>query len=80
MENDFNKAKEKIKRELTDFLGVDAEDVEDDTSLTEDLHMQPTALSDFLDILTKAGFDVNSINLSEIDTFSELVEAVNSHV
>jgi len=72
--------KQKVKRELSDFLGVDAEDVEDETSLREDLHMDPTSLTDFMAILDKAGFETDGIDLTQIETFDELTDAISAHV
>jgi acyl carrier protein len=79
MDTEFANTKQKIKRELADFLGVDMEDIEDETELATDLHMDAVMLTDFMDILTKAGFDVSQLNFTEIDTFLELVEALTAH-
>jgi acyl carrier protein len=79
METSFTDTKQKIKRELADFLGVDMEDVEDETSLTEDLHMNPSTLADFAEILNKAGFPVESSELVDVETFSDLVEMLTIH-
>lgn len=79
MDSEFANTKQKIKRELADFLGVDMEDIEDETEFTTDLHMDAVALTDFMEILTKAGFDVSSLDFNEIDTFLELIEALTAH-
>jgi acyl carrier protein len=79
MDNDFEKTKQKVRRELADYLGVDMEDIEDDTVLTEELHMDPTVLTDFMEILAKAGFVIDGIELTEIETFSDLLEALTAH-
>lgn len=77
--SDLGKTKEKVKRELADFLGVSMEDIEDETTLTEDLHMKASDLTDFMEILNVAGFDTSKIDLMEVETFSELVEALTDH-
>lgn len=79
MDSDFEKTKQKIKRELSDYLGIEAEDVEDDSILSEDFHMMPNDLTDFMEILSTAGFDTSKIELTEIETFEDLVEAVTAH-
>lgn len=79
MDSDFEKTRQKVKRELTDFLGVETEDIEDDTVLSSDLHMDPSQLTDFMEILSKAGFDTESVDLAEIETFSDLVEGLTAH-
>lgn len=79
MENEFNKTKETVRRELANFLGVDAEDIEDDSSLTEDLHMKASDLTDFMEILTRMDMETEGIDLTQTETFLELVEALTEH-
>lgn len=80
MDNETNTIRQKVKRELSDFLGIGIEDIENDTEFTTDLHMDAVALTDFLEILEKAGLDTTSIDFTEIDTFLELVEALTAHI
>lgn len=79
MDGDFEKTKQKVKRELADFLGIGMEDVDDDTVLSSDLHMDPSQLTDFMDILSKAGYDTDSVDLTEVESFNDLVEALTAH-
>lgn len=79
MESEFNKTKDIVKRELSNFLGVDTEDIEDESSLTIDLHMKATDLTDFLEILTRMDMDTNGVDLTETETFLDLVEALTEH-
>jgi acyl carrier protein len=76
MDAEFDKTKESVRRELANFLGVDTEDIEDDSSLTEDLHMKATDLADFMEILTRMDMDTEGVDLTETETFLELVEAL----
>lgn len=80
MDNDLNALTQKIRRELADFLGVDMEDIEPETTLRDDLHMDPTSLTDFMEILSKAGIEVEDVDLTEIETFEELVDALSAHI
>lgn len=80
MDTDLNIANQKVRRELADFLGVDMEDIEDETTLMVDLHMDPSSLTDFMEILEKAGYDTANIDLTEIETFGDLMEALTAHV
>jgi len=80
MDSDLANAKAKIKRELADHLGVDGEDIEDESVLAEDLHMDASSLTDFMEILGKAGFETEGVNLAEIETFQDLVEAFTAHI
>lgn len=79
MDTELNNITVKIKRELSDFLGIDMEDIEQETSLREDLHMDPASLTDYLDILSKAGFDTEKIDMAEVETFEDLLEALSAH-
>ena len=79
MDNDFNKTKESVRRELANYLGIEPEDIEDDSILTEDLHMKATDMTDFMEILTRMNLDTNGIDLTEIETFLDLVEALTAH-
>lgn len=79
MDSEFANTKQKIKRELADYLGVDMEDIEDESVLATDLHMDAVMLTDFMEILTKAGYDVTQLDFTEIETFLELVEALTAH-
>ncbi len=80
MDTELIEITKRVRRELADFLGVDPEDIEPETVLREDLHMDPSNLTDFADILGKAGFEAEKVDLSQIETFEELVEALASHV
>lgn len=76
METQVNKINQLVKTELADFLGVDLEDIEDESSLEIDLHMKASDLADFMDILKRMDMDTSNINLVEIETFSDLIDAL----
>lgn len=79
MDNDFAITTQKLKHELADHLGVDVDDIDNDSILAEDFHMKPNDLTDFVERLSSAGFDTSKIDLTEIETFEDLVEAVTAH-
>lgn len=66
--------REKITKLLADFLGVEPTDITEDDSLTEDLHMTPTDLVDFTDILEKSGIDTTGLDFTEVETVTDLYE------
>lgn len=80
MDSETNTISQKIKRELSDFLGIGIEDVEEESDFIEDFHMSPTDMTDFMDILEKAGFETDGIDLTTIETFGDLLEAITAHV
>jgi acyl carrier protein len=79
MDTELANTKQKVKRELADFLGVDMEDIEDETEFTTDLHMDAVMLTDFMEILNKAGFDVSQLDFNEIDSFMDLIDSLTAH-
>lgn len=79
MDKEQTQIKQKVKKKLADFLGIEPDDIEDDFSLTEDLHMQPAEITDFTQILSDMGFYTEKLDFSEIETFSDLIEAIALH-
>ena len=78
MDTDFTKTKETVRQELANFLGIEPDDIEDDFSLTEDLHMKASDLTDFMEILIRMGFYTSEINFSETETFLDFIESLTS--
>lgn len=78
MDPELANAKQKIKRELADFLGINMEDIDDESEFGSDFHMNPSQITDFMEILGSAGFDTGSLDFNEIDTFSELVDTLTA--
>lgn len=67
-----------IKELLAQSLGVETEDINDDDSLVDDLHMRTTDLVDFVESLGDKGLNTSSLDLAKIDTVGELVESLIS--
>lgn len=65
---------ETLKRELAEYLGLDSEDIDLDDDLSEDLHMMPSDLTDFIEILKSKNINTSGLNISKILTFKDLVE------
>ncbi len=78
MDTELNKTKQKVRQQLADYLGVDLEDIEDESTLTEDLHMTALDLTDFIEHLKTNGFDASKVDLIETETFSDLIENLTS--
>ena len=76
-----NKNNAKIVIELlASHLGVEPDDVSEEDSLTTDLHMQVTDMSDFLSLLEGNDINTSRIDLTEIDTVGELIEALSETI
>lgn len=71
--------KEKLIKLLAEHIGVEPEDVNEDDSFLEDLHMDPADFSDFIHVLEKSGFTVNSSDLTGIETVEDLIEVLDVH-
>lgn len=69
---------DKVKNLLAQHIGVEVEDIKNEDLLSEDLHMSATDISDFLEILENEGVNVSKINLEEIESVEELIEAAAS--
>jgi len=65
-----------FKKTLAEFLGIEAEDIGEDDGLYEELHMQPSDLSDFLHKLGELGFDTAKTDLTRVESVSDLMEAL----
>lgn len=77
-QSDILNLQEQVKKLLSEYLGIDPKDLEEDDSFSEDLHMNPANLSDFIENLKKEGIDTSSVNLLEIKTLTDLIESLNS--
>lgn len=69
-----------IKKTLAEYLGLMTEDISEDDSFVEDLHMQPTEFADYLQELKSNGMETDDLNLSSIQTVGDLVESLSSHI
>jgi acyl carrier protein len=74
MKDDKTKTAEDIKKLLAEQLGVEVEDLSSEDMFGEDLHMDPSALTDFIGTLEAQGFDISKIELTEIQTLGDLLE------
>jgi acyl carrier protein len=70
----------KVKKIIAEYLGVDYEDIKDEDSLVEDLHMKPSDLSDLVEILKDEQIDTSNLDLTEIETIYDLVEKLESNL
>lgn len=74
MDNNSNPNNKIVRLSLSEILGIGPEDINSDDSLTHDLHLKPTDLTDLMEKLTDAGLDTSKIDFSQIDTVSDLEE------
>lgn len=65
--------KNKIIKILSEQLGVEPEDINENDSLESDLHMKTTELSDFIHNLNTQGFETDKIDFSVIETVIDII-------
>jgi len=70
--------KQLIKGILSDHLGVEPQDLNDDDSFTDELHMGATEIADFVQSLSDANIDVSKIDFEETPTLGELLDYLSS--
>ena len=75
MNKEYGEIRIQVRKALADFLGIEPDDIEDDFSLIEDLHMKPTDLTDFMEVLEKMKIS-SELDLTEIETFADLIDAI----
>ena len=71
-------AEEKIKTILAEQLGIEKEEIHAEDSLRDDLHMNPTDLTELMQQLLDLGFEEDKLDLSQIETVAELIETLKS--
>lgn len=67
-----------VKSTLAEYIGVEPEDIEDDDSFVEDLHMNPTDLTDFIAKLQELGVEVTEPDFTDSETVGEFIENLTS--
>lgn len=68
---------ERVITLLSDYLGVEPEDIHLEDTFLEDLHISPADLAEFIETLETHGYSTSKLNLEEIETVGDLVEHLN---
>lgn len=74
-----NKMFEMVMDVLSDHVGVEKDDILPEFSFTEDLHMSPANITDFLEELHKLNIDISKIDMTEIETIEDFLEQLESN-
>lgn len=67
-----------VKELLAQHLGIEPEDINDEDSLTDDLHMSAPELVDFMESLREEEINSSSLDLPSLETVGDLVESLIS--
>ena len=77
-DNAIEKSKlNEVKETLAEHLGIEPDDIGYDDSLSEDFHMRASDFTDFLEVLNSKGIDTSKLDLPDIQTFGDLVQALD---
>jgi acyl carrier protein len=63
---------------LSEHLGVEPDDINDDDSFEEDLNMRAVEISDFIQALNTKGIETDKVDLKEIETVTDLIYALEN--
>ncbi|KKR12016.1 MAG: hypothetical protein UT39_C0001G0071 [Candidatus Woesebacteria bacterium GW2011_GWA1_39_21] len=75
-EGKHTKVENIIKRKLSEYLGIDVEDIATDDSLKEDLHMSPAEISDFLNLLATQEIKTDFSEIQKIQCISDIIDTI----
>lgn len=64
---------------LADYLGAEVDDLSLGDSLSEDLHMKPTDLADFFNLVKEEGLEIGDNDITDLMILEDLVEAVEAN-
>jgi acyl carrier protein len=64
----------RIKKLLSEHLGIESEDIASDDSLKEDLHMNVVEISDFLHLLMDKGVDIDLSKIEKINSVQDIID------
>lgn len=73
-----NKQENKIIKIIAQQIGIEPQDIKLEDTLREDLHMDSQDLSELQNHLVEKGFDEEKIDLTEIQTVSDLIDLFTS--
>ena len=65
---------QEIKRVMAEFLGVEPEDINNEDTLGEDLHLGAQKIPDLMTHLNEAGYEIDENDFQNIDTVDDLLE------
>lgn len=68
--------KDQVLKVLAEQLGCEPEDIKEEDSLSQELHMRASDLSDFMENLEAINIDTAKVDMTEIETVSDLIDAL----
>jgi len=65
---------------ITSTLGLEEEDVTEEDSLDEELHLSPSDIFDLVNKLELPNFDPESLDLTPVETVGDLLDVLEEEV
>ncbi len=62
---------------LANQLGIEPDDISIDDSMSDDLHMKPSDIIDYIQRLGEEGAEISDLDLTDIATLGDLYEMLN---
>ena len=78
MSDTETKIKKLVIGKLAEQIGVEAEDIDLEDSLFEDLHLNTAEVSDFLAKLSNDGIEIEESEFDTVDSVSDLIDHILS--
>jgi len=63
---------------LSQMMGVEDDDITPEDSFVDDLNMEPSQVSDFLQILQENNFEISGVEIENMETVGDLIEDISS--
>lgn len=73
-----SEVEQKVKDILSEQLGIEPEDIGNDDSFSDHLHMRPSDISDFFSRLEESSIEIKNIDVEEIQTVGDLIEYLSA--
>jgi acyl carrier protein len=70
----------RIRVKLAEEIGVELDDIKEEDTFSDDLHMSPSEFSDFLSDLNIEGVEIAGLDIDSTSSVGELIEAVTTHL
>lgn len=75
-EKNYQKIEKVVKEILSEMLGIETTDISNLDLLTEDLHMNPTEITDLIEKLAQKEIFIEEGVFKDIETVGELIDYI----
>jgi len=69
----------KVKKIISEFLGIEEDDIQNDDFLTDDLHMTPADLSELKQTIEEEEISSTNLDFTKINSVEELIEELDEN-